>query len=51
MTNNFVYVSKEKTSSKFTWKAEIRSYKEGSNEKPSTFTVKIFKKTLKEDKS
>ncbi len=44
MTNNFVYVFKKKQPSKFSWVAEIRSHLDGSNDKPSTFTVKLYNK-------
>ena len=51
MTNNFVYVFKKKQPASFTWAAEIRSYIEGSIDKPSTFTVKLFSKIQNADKS
>ena len=50
MTNNFVYVFKKKQPSKYSWVAEIRSFMVG-NDRPSTFTVKYYHKTLKKDKS
>jgi len=51
MTNNFVYVFKKKQPAAFSWAAEIRSYCEGSIDKPSTFTVKLYSKILNHDKS
>jgi DNA-directed RNA polymerase II subunit RPB2 len=46
MTNNFVYVFQKKQPSKFSWIAEVRSYLEDSNDKPLTFTVKLFNKVI-----
>ena len=50
MTNNFVYVFYKKQPSKYSWIAEVRSHLEGSIEKPSTFSIKLFNK-IKKDKS
>ena len=50
MTNNFVYVFHKKQPSKYSWIAEIRSHMEGSIEKPSTFSIKLFNK-IRKDKS
>ena len=51
MTNNFVYVFKKKEPSKISWAAEVRSHLDGSLDKPSTFTVKLYTVTNKMDKS
>lgn len=57
MTNNFVYVFKKKQPSKVSWVAEIRyyllfrSHLDGSLDKPSTFTVKLYNKVQRKDES
>jgi DNA-directed RNA polymerase II subunit RPB2 len=51
MTNNFTYVFKKKQPSKFTWIAEIRSFLEGVSDKPTQFSIRLFNKIQRNDKS
>ena len=45
MATNFVYVSKKKELNGFTWQAEIKSSKEGENNTPTAFYLKITDKS------
>jgi len=45
MASNFVYIFKKKSITKYSWFAEIRSYLEKSNKRPSIFAIKMRKKT------